>query len=69
MDLWDIQFGRIYCSKLLKCTRDRISDCDVKFEEENYKQCLIIFLITTYKILIGRTLISKEVLSETYIRN
>jgi len=69
MNLWDIQFGRRYCSKVFKCTRDRISDCDVNFEEENYKQCLIIFLITTYKILIDKKYINQEVLSEAYIKN
>ena len=69
MDLWDIQFGRRYCSKLLKCTRDRISDWNVKSEKENYKQCLILFLITTYKILIDRKLINQALLSEAYIKN
>ena len=30
MDLWDIRSGRRYCSKLLKCTRDGISDWNKK---------------------------------------
>ncbi len=68
MELWDIRFGRRYCNKLFKYTTDKISDWNRKAEQENYKQCVMLFLITTYHTLIDKGYISKEVLSEDNIK-
>jgi hypothetical protein len=69
MELWDLRFGRRYCNKLFKYTTDKIIDWNDKASKENYKQCVILFLITTYKSLIDRGYIKQEVLSEQNIRN
>ena len=69
MALWDIGFGRRYCNKLFKYTTDKITDWNDKARQENYRQCVILFLITTYKVLIDKGLINREMLSETYIKS
>ena len=69
MDLWDIGFGRIFYNKLFKYSRDKITDWDEKASKDNYKQCVIVFLITTYHILIDKGLVNKKVLTEEYINN
>ena len=48
-------------------TKDKVRDWDEKASKDNYKQCVIVFLITTYKILIDKGLVNKEVLTEKYI--
>jgi len=67
MDLWEVGFGRKFCNKLFKYTQDKIVDFDEKMAKSEYKQCVIMFLITTYHVLIDKKLINKEVLSESYI--
>ena len=67
MDLWDIGFGRIFYNKLFKYSRDKITNWDEKASKDNYKQCVIVFLITTYHVLIDRGLVNKEVLTKENI--
>ena len=69
MEMWHVGFGRKHCHQLFKTTTDIMPKMDQKMKQENYKQCVIIFLITTYKILIDKKLINPEMLSEKYIRN
>ncbi len=69
MEMWHVGFGRQHCHQLFKTTTDIMPKMDQKMKQENYKQCVIIFLITTYKILIDKKLINPEMLSEKYIRN
>ena len=69
MDLWYIGFGRIFYNKLFKYSRDKITNWDEKASKDNYKQCVIVFLITTYHILIEKGLVNKKVLTEEYINN
>jgi hypothetical protein len=54
MHLWNFGFGRQFCNKLFKYATDKIKDWDEKAQIENYKQCVIVFLITTYKVLIDK---------------
>jgi hypothetical protein len=67
MELWHIGFGKRFCNNLFKYTDDKIKNWNEQAETENYKQCVIVFLITTYHSLIDRGYISKDALSETRI--
>ena len=69
MDLWNIGFGRIFYNKLFKYSRDKITNWGEKASKDNYKQCVIVFLITTYHVLIDRGLVNKEVLTKENINN
>ena len=67
MELWHIGFGKRFCTNMFKYADDKIKDWNDKAKKENYKQCVIVFLITTYHSLIDRGYISKDALSETRI--
>jgi hypothetical protein len=54
MDLWEIGFGRKFCNKLFKYTPDKIVDFDESMARTEYKQCVIMFLITTYHVLVDK---------------
>ena len=68
MKLWDM-FGRKFCNKLFKYSVDRIDEFDEQARIQNYKQCVVMFLITNYIKLVERKLINKRMLSEVCIND
>ena len=68
MALWAFAFNnRQYCNKFFNYTKDLVINWNDHAELENFKKCVIVFLIITYSILVDRKLIKDYVLSEKYI--
>ena len=68
MALWAFGFNnRRYFNKFFNYTKDLIINWNDYAELENFKKCVIVFLITTYSILVDRRLIKDYILSEKYI--
>jgi len=68
MELWAFGFNnRQYSNRFFNYTKDLIINWNDNAELENFKKCVIVFLITTYSILVDKKLIKDYILSEQYI--
>ena len=68
MALWAMGFNnRQYCNQFFNYTKDLIINWNDFAELECFKKCVIVFLISTYSILIEKKLIKNYILSEEYI--